>query len=134
MAVDRVEFHGKVVLEISDIDGEWILNREFQAKVFMTDGTAEWIFIPEGFRTDLASVPRWPGMFMLFGGKARKSAVLHDFLYRETKRDREWCDAVFYAAMRAEEPGWRRAIMWLGVRIGGAFARDERPAPTWPDA
>jgi hypothetical protein len=129
----QVVFGSKCVLSISDNDGEWILEKDFLVKVI--DGNeAEWITIPEGFMTDLASVPRFPGMYLLFGGKARKAAVIHDYLYRETSRDREWCDEVFYAAMRHEEPAWRRGIMWLGVRLGGGSARNEQADPQWPDA
>lgn len=102
-------------------DDKWFVLAPFEALI--ENGDTVRVIVPAGFITDLASVPRFPGMYLLFGGKARKAAVLHDYLYRESGNGRAWCDAVFYEAMRHEEPGWRRAIMWMGVRLGGGFAR-----------
>jgi hypothetical protein len=118
MQIDSVFFTSALRLEVSEGDGEWVLLAPFTADVHFANGRQEPIHVPEGFITDLASVPRFPGMFLFFGGKARKSAVLHDYLY-SVQADREFADAVFYAAMRNEEPAWRRGLMWLGVRLGG---------------
>lgn len=118
MNVDTVWFNSPCLLEAID-GGEWRLHLPFTATVYFEGGASQQITVPEGFVTDLASVPRLPGMFLLFGVKARKSAVLHDFLYSSGTFDRRTADAVFYAAMRHEEPAWRRALMWLGVRLGG---------------
>jgi hypothetical protein len=118
MNVDTVHFNSPCLLEPVD-GGEWRLHLPFSFTVYAASGASELFTVPEGFITDLASVPRFPGMFMLFGGKARKSAVVHDYLYSTGERPREFADAVFYAAMRHEEPAWRRALMWLGVRLGG---------------
>jgi hypothetical protein len=118
MNVDTVHFNSPCLLE-PIVDGDWRLYLPFSFTVYYDSGASELFTVPEGFITDLASVPRFPGMFLLFGGKARKSAVPHDYLYRTGERSREFADAVFYAAMRHEEPAWRRAIMWLGVRLGG---------------
>lgn len=115
--IDCVHFNSPCLLE-PIVGDEWRLYLPFSATVYYDSSASELITVPEGFITDLASVPRFPGMFLLFGGKARKSAVLHDYLYSEG-RDRSFADAVFYAAMRHEEPAWRRALMWLGVRLAG---------------
>ena len=40
------------------------------------------IHVPKGFKTDLASVPRWLIFaYSLFGNLGNAAAVLHDFLY-----------------------------------------------------
>lgn len=39
------------------------------------------ILLPVGFRTNYNSVPRWPIVYWLVGGKARKPSALHDFPY-----------------------------------------------------
>lgn len=39
------------------------------------------ILIPRGFRTNYCSVPRWPVVYWLVGGKARKPSAGHDFPY-----------------------------------------------------
>lgn len=117
MEVESVFFESALLLEPIDGD-QWRLRAPFQATVHLANGRSEPIYVPDGFITDLASVPRFPGMFLLFGGKARKASVLHDYLY-SVHRDREFADAVFYAAMKGEEPAWRRALMWAGVRLGG---------------
>jgi hypothetical protein len=38
------------------------------------------ITVPKGFHTDFASVPRFPGAYLLAGGKAKWEAVVHDYL------------------------------------------------------
>ena len=108
----NVEFLTNPKLEPIE-DGDWRLIEPMVARI--DDRT---VIIPAGFKTDLATVPRFPGMFLLFGGKARRAAILHDWLYF-SKEPRSYADKVFYEAMKHEEPAWRRAIMWLGVRAGG---------------
>lgn len=39
------------------------------------------IIVPKGFKTDLASVPRIPFIYWIFGGLAPEEAVIHDYLY-----------------------------------------------------
>jgi hypothetical protein len=118
MTIDTVRFDSACLLEPIEA-GNWRLHCPLTFTVYFQSGASEQITVPEGFITDLASVPRLPGMFLLFGNKARKSAVLHDWLYSTGERPREFADAVFYAAMRHEEPAWRRALMWLAVRLAG---------------
>lgn len=85
------------------------------------------ITVPEGFETDFASVPRLPGVYFLFGGVARKAAVVHDFLYRRSGVSRREADMVFYEAMKATgQWWWRRAAMWVGLRFFGWTAYHPR--------
>ncbi len=58
--------------------------------------------------------------YALMKGKARKSAVLHDWLYW-TREDREWADKVFLTAMRQETNWLYRHAMWAAVRLFGGM-------------
>ncbi len=83
------------------------------------------LVVPEGFITDLASVPRRPLEWWLAGGRGNEAAVLHDWLYTAHTFDgkpvtRSQADAVLSEAIAVDEPeapGW---LMWLAVRVGGA--------------
>jgi hypothetical protein len=81
------------------------------------------ITVPEGFETDLASVPRVPFIYMMWGGKAHREGVIHDYLYRiDSKPLASFSQAngVFYEAMQTrEKPVYVRYPMWWGVCIGG---------------
>jgi hypothetical protein len=127
--IERVEF-------LSEFEAravgrkQWALLTPLQAKVFYANGDEEWVIVPAGFVTDGASVPRLPLAYMLFGGRARKAATLHDYCY-DRRRNRAWADAVFLAAMENEESSFVRGFMHLGVRVGGWTRYQE--AKTWPE-
>ncbi len=77
--------------------------------------------VPEGFVTDLASVPRLPVAFFLAGGLAHAAAVVHDWLYTTHPVERSVADEMFRrACIDCGVSPWRAYIMWLGVRAGGA--------------
>lgn len=112
-------------VEIPDLqwvggDMPWLLKTRM---VFISDAAGE-IVVPEGFRTDLASVPRLPFIHLWTGGRANMPAVLHDYLYSGGMPDitRAQADRAFLESMAAvDEPKWAitRRAMWLGVRVGG---------------
>lgn len=85
--------------------------------------TADEIYVvPSGFSTDLDSVPRIPVLHAWLKARATRSAVVHDYLYRQ-RYDRAEADAVFFDAMKHEGvPAWRRWPIYLGVRSGGWLA------------
>jgi hypothetical protein len=84
------------------------------------------VTVPKGFLTDFASVPRLPFAYWFTGGLGDRAAVLHDYLYA-LKVPRAWADAAFHAALKADNvSGWRRALMYAGVRLGGGSHYDER--------
>ncbi len=79
--------------------------------------------IPIDFETDLASVPRVPIAYLLWGDRAHREAVLHDYLYRidavprVSKEDADW---YFREAMIGQGVSWWiHHPMYLGVRAGG---------------
>lgn len=80
------------------------------------------ITVPAGFKTDYASVPRIVGAYLLFGGKGKRAAVVHDWLYSGALEvTRELADAVFKEALQATGySAFTVAAMYAGVRVGGA--------------
>lgn len=92
-----------------------------------------YIEVPTGYRTDFASVPRLPLIYWRTGGRATIPAIIHDWLYDCATQciSRRTADAIFLEAMRLMgDPPWptTRALMWLGVRVGGwrGWSRDSR--------
>ncbi len=78
------------------------------------------INVPVGTVTDLASVPRFPLIYLLAGGTSNEAAVIHDYLYQTHLFDRATSDAILREASEATGvPAWRRWMMWAGVRAGG---------------
>lgn len=97
---------------------------ELQSRLVFQSDEAGTIIVPAHYRTDLASVPRIPGIHAWTGGRANMPAVIHDYLYDccTAYMTRRQADRAFLEAMRAiREP--RRAptrwAMYLGVRLGG---------------
>lgn len=110
-----IEFITNPVVEVVG-DTTFVLRSEFVVKYYY-----QTFVIDAGFVTDFASVPRIPLVYTLFAGRAKKSAVLHDFLYEAKTFSRAECDKAFLCAMEAEGLGWlTRQAMYLGVRIGGS--------------
>ncbi len=114
-------------LDVSETGGgSWVLD----APLVWDDGKRRFT-VPAGFVTDLDSVPRVPFAYLLFKGRARAAAALHDWLYCEGLVSRSEADAVFLDAMQATGVAWRhRWPIWLGVRLFGRgyfdMARDIR--------
>lgn len=106
-------------LDVRDIDNHfWMLLAPFVVEV---DGRL--IYVPAGFITDFASVPRLPLTFMLFGNIGHRAAVVHDYLYQTQARPRFECDSIFKALLQAEGVGtFRSNMMYAGVRAGGSSA------------
>jgi len=102
----KVVFRGEPSLSPFGEADEWILNAPFLVRVDDTE-----IAIPAGFITDLASVPKWLPLSRSFlSGNARRSAIVHDYLY-VTQAGKEYADSVFLAAMKAEKVN--TAVRWL---------------------
>ena len=88
------------------------------------------IYVPTGFQSDLASVPRVPFVFWFWGGRVHREGVLHDYLYRIDSVpvvSKKVADAVFFEAMtsRGKEVFVRYPIFW-GVVIGGGSSYHQR--------
>jgi hypothetical protein len=121
-----------VVDTSSDKRGTWSLTRRFG---YRSDLLGAEVWVPRGFVTDFASVPRIPVAFLLAGNSAQEAAVVHDWLYTahrvgKLKVTREMADGVFReAALASDVAGWRAGLMYLGVMIGGSAAYDAAGQP-----
>lgn len=129
----KVSYYGEPQLSPTGSGDEWIVLADFYVGIDSESGDAPVTFrIPAGFTTDLASVPRVPLAYGMFGGRARRAAILHDFLY-ERRYPREAADLAFREAMRGEVPDWARWVMWAAVRVGGAgYYREKVQEPEAP--
>lgn len=107
----------ELVLEPSDDDdGRFVLVQDFEYH-----GSRGCYFVPAGFSTDFASIPRilWPIIGPPYG-RHSKAAVVHDWLYSTEHVTRARADRAFRDIMRECGVGFlRRWVMWLGVRVGG---------------
>jgi len=95
-------------------------------------GDGRRIVVPKLFETDLASVPRVPVIYEIWGDKCHREAVLHDYCYRLyasvmhpkgplTEISKEDADWYFRMAMISRgQPYYIYQPMYLAVR---AFAR-----------
>ena len=114
------------LVEADDADGKWFV---FKPLLFESTVAGRTITVPEGFPTDLASTPRIPIVYELFGNVAARAAVVHDYLYTSGRESRSIADAVLREAMESiGVPWWQRWGMWAGVRLGGASHYTSSPA------
>lgn len=97
--------------------------------VYLTDvpDVARKLVVPRGYDTDLASVPRVPGVYWRVGNTAVLAAIVHDYLYEFDPHGwgRKVADQVFLEAMTAEEDppaATTRWIMYRAVRMFGGPA------------
>lgn len=120
------EFLTKLETELKDGDRIWVI---LAPLIFDSDALGK-IEVPTGFETDFASVPRVPVAYTLFGDRAHRESVIHDYLYREDSIPvvgRLQADGVFLEAMAERGKGFfvRYAMYW-GVRVGGWTAYHKR--------
>jgi hypothetical protein len=81
---------------------------------------------PTWFETDFASVPRLPVLWEMWGDRAHREAVLHDWLYRKDSVPcvaKEIADGIFLEAMKSTGKPWHISYpMYWGVKLGGFTA------------
>lgn len=79
------------------------------------------IVVPEGFLTDLASIPFFARWVLPVNDSHRLAAVVHDYLCRHDGFDRPLADRIFLEAMAVlGVPRWKRWPMFLAVRANTA--------------
>ena len=80
------------------------------------------VTVSTGFETDLASVPRIPIIYSMWGNRAHREAVVHDYLFRidsVPKVDFAIANKVFLEAMDARAKRWYiRYPMYWAVCFG----------------
>lgn len=88
------------------------------------------ITVPEGFKTDLASVPLALRIFFPRDGEYTPAAVVHDFLYskfNKTGINRELADKIFLFIMKELKVAkYKRNAMYKAVRIFGELAWEKK--------
>lgn len=86
------------------------------------------ITVPVGSTADGASTPRFLWRVLPPFGNYWMSAILHDYLYRQSGFDKSFCDETFHEAMLDEPVNPILAkIIYLGVHwFGGPSFRENR--------
>ncbi|MEM4655268.1 MAG: DUF1353 domain-containing protein [Thermosphaera sp.] len=112
-------FYTKLRIELIGENGRprWRLVESLEYFSYAIEALIE---VPQGFETDLASVPRIPLAWLIAGGKANAAAVVHDWLYHGNPMHitRKQADDVFYEAMTDSGISWwRRNLMYIAVRL-----------------
>jgi len=105
-------------------DSVYILNSPlvYYSSYLKKKGFSPLIHAPKEFNTDLASVPRVPIIFAMWGGRAHREAVIHDLLFRSDSNPTvsfSVANWVFLEAMESRgKPFYIRHPMYAGVCIG----------------
>jgi hypothetical protein len=131
---DVVGFPDGPQVDVRELDARyWSVLRGFEYRA----QSPEPFVVPQGQRTDFASVPRAFVWFIPTYGRYTKAAILHDHLCdlaHQGKFHRRDADGIFRQAMRTlGVPLLRRWIMWAGVRWGALTTADGRES-WWLDA
>ena len=102
---------------------QWWLEGElvYQSDLIGEDGEPVLVKVPDRFKTDLASIPRFPPLLrsmLLKNGRHRPAAVPHDFLCRlGLDFPRRLADKIFLEAMKfVGVKRWHRYSMYWAVR------------------
>ena len=111
-------------LSVAHVDGKrWQLRDPL-----LWEGKRELVVIRPGFETDFASIPRVLRWFLDNAGANSEAAVLHDAVWRESKResgsliDPADADGIFRRALRETgATALTRGLMWFGVRAAAIF-------------
>jgi hypothetical protein len=100
----------------------WELLTEFEYHVG-EHPSVDVIRIPAGTVTDLASVPRILWAIFPPHGKWAKAAIVHDYLYANAVKTKDYADKVFLEAMGVlQVPPVRRKLMYWAVCLFGRGA------------
>jgi hypothetical protein len=92
------------------------------------------IEIPSAFWTDWASVGLAASIVSPIHPTICRGALGHDFLYFVGYNSQAVCDKFLAEAMRVDGAAWwRRAVVWMGLTIGGRFtwARYRKENTKW---
>lgn len=88
--------------------------------VYQSDIARKTIIVPDGFVTDLASIPRMPFVYRELESLADMPGVPHDFCYSTGYLDRDTSDLMLKeACLLIGLSSWKAQVIYLGVRIGG---------------
>lgn len=100
--------------------GQWILHGNLK---YSSDILDDFVIVPIGFETDLASIPRIFTPIIPKNGNHRPAAIVHDWLCRKDDFKRKTADKIFREAMKVlGVRRTRRYAMYYAVRIGAVMA------------
>ena len=119
--MNRVWYAGRTLLSWEDNATEFTVEEPFTA-VWVHPGMKRTLIrVPQGFTTDLASVPRIFQSIIPKLGHHIRPAIVHDYAYEgHTNLTRKEADAMFLDGMKTTKVSWlRRWAMWAAVRVGG---------------
>ena len=103
------------VLRWLSIPEIWVLEEPFK----VTWKGRTWT-IPKGFRTDLASIPRFFQRLITKNERHVQAAIVHDWFYVYGGITKEEADQMFLDGMaHLGVSWWKRHAMYRAVRIGG---------------
>ena len=104
-------------------DRIWALNRPL---IYYSSLLDEIITVPASFETDLSSVPRVPLIFWLWGNRAHREGVLHDYLFRKDSVPAvpfETANRIFLESQKSRKKSvFVRYPMYWGVVVGARSA------------
>ena len=111
----------------NDTDCIYILDSPLE---YYSESLKTKITVPIKFHTDFASVPRIPIIYELYGNRAHREAVIHDYLFCKDSiplvsfMKANW---IFLEAMKARNKNFFiRQHMFAGVCIGSYFCFHRR--------
>ena len=106
-------------------DATWELTG---ALIYQSELLNQTIAVPAGFVTDLASVPRVPIIYEIWGDRAHHESVPHDWIYQTHVFPKELADKCFLEMMTVRlKPWYIKMPMYWGVVIGGPSAYESGP-------
>jgi hypothetical protein len=110
-------------LKVSSSDGHNFVLLE--AFTYTTkDGTV--IEVPVGTTSDGASTPKTLWSTIPPFGTYWMAAYLHDYLYRNSKYPKNFCDNVLYEAMcTLMVPAYEAKVIYEGVALAGQYSFDK---------
>jgi hypothetical protein len=79
LVMSKARFISELSCSLKDDDSIWALKLRLLYYSAMLDALLE---IEAGFETDFASVPRIPIAYTLYGNRAHREGVLHDWAFR----------------------------------------------------
>jgi len=104
-------------------DPTYVVLKEISWQPNIGSSQQEAVVVPEGFVTDLASIPPVFFSFLRPDGEYAHAAIVHDFLYWSQQRSRSESDKVFRSAMRdLNVSEFKVGSIYRAVRWGGESA------------
>lgn len=108
-------------LQLLCVNGSWQTARPLHYEIGLK-GSGLLITVPQGYTTDLGTIPRILWMVLPPQDPTCAAAyVLHDYLCTWPEFNRLTADSLFLEALQVlEVPCWKRTVLYYGVRL---FAR-----------